>query len=197
MGIPRLKFGFGGKRYAIRSEKILHAPVAPVVGVQVRLFLKPNDLPKNWEDVTNVKFKVMVVLDDPMRGGPLSGMLAWSKDERKDDARWTKFVIGLRGLNVTVHKSTSASFACSSLVNTPWRCRLCCTMLSTKRKKERPSKQPFRSQQAKIYAKAAHSSAGKLFAQWLVTPEGPTAMDSVGRSSSRKNIKAKTSIANV
>jgi iron(III) transport system substrate-binding protein len=51
-------------------------------------------------------------------------------------------------------------------------------------------------QQAKIYSKAAHPNAGKLFAEWLVTPEGQTVLDSVGRSSARKGFRAKTSIEN-
>ncbi len=37
-------------------------------------------------------------------------MLAGFKAYWKDDARWTKFIRGLKALNVTVHKSTSAMF---------------------------------------------------------------------------------------
>jgi hypothetical protein len=51
-------------------------------------------------------------------------------------------------------------------------------------------------QQAKIYVKSLHPSAGKLCAEWLLSPEGQVALDVLGRSSSRKGFKAKTSIEN-
>ena len=38
--------------------------------------LKKEDLPKSWEDVINPKYKGTVALDDPLRAGPLSGLLA-------------------------------------------------------------------------------------------------------------------------
>ena len=188
---------------------VLHDPVAPVVSVQIQALpyntkkLKPNQLPKSWEDIVNGKFKGMVALDDPMRGGPLSAMLAGLKDEWKDDARWTRFVKGLKALNVTVHKSTSAMFRL--LIAGEYALAMPALLHDVVHEKEKGTpvdvvKAAFpiiSPQQAKIYAKAAHPSAGKLFAEWLVTPEGQTAMDSVGRSSSRKNFKAKTSIDNV
>ena len=52
----------------------------------------------------------MVALDDPLRAGPLSGMLAGLKEYWKNDAKWTGYIKGLKALNVTVHKSTSAMF---------------------------------------------------------------------------------------
>jgi len=145
----------------------------------------------------------MVALDDPMRGGPLSAMLAGLKDEWTDNAKWTRFVKGLRALNVTVHKSTSAMFRL--LIAGEYALAMPALLHDVVHEKEKGTpvdivKAAFpivSPQQAKTYAKAAHPSAGKLFAEWLVTPEGQTAMDSVGRSSSRKNFKAKTSIANV
>jgi iron(III) transport system substrate-binding protein len=51
-------------------------------------------------------------------------------------------------------------------------------------------------QQAAIYAKAPHPTAAKLFAEWLTSPEGQAAIDAVGRASSRKGFKSKTSIEN-
>ena len=47
-------------------------------------------------------------------------------------------------------------------------------------------------QQAAIYAKAPHPAAAKLFAEWLVSPEGQAAIDAVGRPSARKGFKSKT-----
>src|SRR5262244_110224 len=53
-----------------------------------------------------------------------------------------------------------------------------------------------RHQQAAIYVKAPHPTAGKLFAEWLVSPEGQAAINAVGRPSARKGFKSKTSIEN-
>ena len=99
------------------SSLIVNDAIAPVVSLQIQALtyntkkLKREDVPKSWEDVTNPKYKGIVALDDPMRAGPLSSMLAAFKDEWKDDARWTNFIKGLKALNVPVHRSTTA-FAC-------------------------------------------------------------------------------------
>jgi len=42
----------------------------------------------------------------------------------------------------------------------------------------------------------AYPTAAKLFAEWLTSPEGQAAIDAVGRASSRKGFKSKTSIEN-
>ncbi|MGH7824375.1 MAG: extracellular solute-binding protein [Candidatus Binatia bacterium] len=187
---------------------IIHDPVAPVVSLQIQALayntkkLKTNELPKSWEDVTNPKYKGMVALDDPLRGGPLSAMLAGLKDEWKDDARWTKFIGGLKALNVAVHKSTSAMFRL--LIAGEYALAIPALLHDVIHEKEKGTpvdivKGAFpviSPQQAKIYAKALHPNCGKLFAEWLITPEGQSALDTVGRSSARKGFKAKTSIAN-
>ncbi|MBF8254826.1 MAG: extracellular solute-binding protein family 1 [Deltaproteobacteria bacterium] len=60
----------------------IHDPTMATVSLQIQALtyntkkLKPADLPKSWEDVANPKYKGMVALDDPMRAGPLSSMLA-------------------------------------------------------------------------------------------------------------------------
>jgi iron(III) transport system substrate-binding protein len=187
---------------------IIHDPVAPVVSLQIQSLayntrkLKTHELPNSWEDVANPKFKGMVALDDPLRGGPLSAMLAGLKDEWKDDARWTKFIKGLKALNVTVHKSTSAMFRL--LIAGEYALAMPALLHDVMLEKEKGTPvdivkgaSPVISpQQAKIYAKAPHPNCGKLFAEWLITPEGQAALDAVGRSSARKGFKAKTSIAN-
>jgi ABC-type thiamine transport system substrate-binding protein len=75
------------------------------------------------KDVVNPKYKGKVAPDDPLRAGPLSGLLAGFKEYWKDDARWTKYIKGLKELNVKVHKSTSAMFrlviACEYSIATP------------------------------------------------------------------------------
>jgi iron(III) transport system substrate-binding protein len=191
-----------------RDALIIHDPVAPVVSLQIQALayntrkLKTNELPKNWEDVANPKYKGMVALDDPLRGGPLSAMLAGLKDEWKDDARWTKFIRGLKALNVAVHKSTSAMFRL--LIAGEYSLAIPALLHDVVHEKEKGTpvdivKGAFpviSPQQAKLYSKALHPNSGKLFAEWLITPEGQTTLDSVGRSSARKDFKAKTSIAN-
>src|SRR5262245_9967297 len=77
------------------SSLLLHDPTLPTVSLQIMALsynikkLKNEELPKNWEDVINPKYKGMVALDDPVRAGPLSGLLAGFKEYWKDDARWT------------------------------------------------------------------------------------------------------------
>ena len=90
------------------SALLLHDPTLPTVSLQIMALsyntkkLKAEDLPKSWEDVINPKYKGMVALDDPLRAGPLSGLLAGMKEYWKDDARWTKYFSGLKALNVTL-----------------------------------------------------------------------------------------------
>jgi ABC-type glycerol-3-phosphate transport system substrate-binding protein len=45
-----------------------------------------------------------------------------------------------------------------------------------------------------IYAKSPHPNAAKLLAEWLISPAGQTALDSIGREISRKGIRGKTSV---
>ncbi|HUC97313.1 MAG TPA: extracellular solute-binding protein, partial [Candidatus Polarisedimenticolaceae bacterium] len=95
---------------------LLHDPTLPTVSLQVQALtyntkkLKSADLPKSWEDVANPKYKGQVALDDPMRAGPLSSMLAGLWTQWNNQARFNNFIKGLKALNVPVHKSTSAMF---------------------------------------------------------------------------------------
>src|SRR5512143_2894158 len=72
----------------------IHDPTMPVVSLQIQALayntkkMKPADLPKTWEDVANPKYKGLVALDDPMRAGPLSSMLAGLRDQWKDETRF-------------------------------------------------------------------------------------------------------------
>src|SRR3989338_1855758 len=99
-----------------KASLLLHDPTMPVVSLQIQALayntkkIKPADLPKDWEGVANPKFKGNIALDDPMRAGPLSTQLAGLKALWKDDARFARFVKGLKALGVPVHKSTSAMF---------------------------------------------------------------------------------------
>jgi iron(III) transport system substrate-binding protein len=71
------------------NSLVVHDAIAPVVSLQIQALafntrkLKPEDAPKSWEDVTNAKYKGIVALDDPLRAGPLSAMLAAFKDGGK------------------------------------------------------------------------------------------------------------------
>lgn len=187
---------------------IVHDAIAPVVSLQIQALayntrkLKPDDAPKSWEDVINPKFKGIVALDDPLRAGPLSAMLAAFKDEWKDDTRWTNFIKGLKALNVAIHKSTSAMTRLT--VAGEYSIAMPALFHDVVREKDIGSPLDFAkgalpvvsTQQAAIYAKAPHPAAARLFAEWLTSPEGQAAIDAVGRASSRKGFKAKTSIEN-
>src|SRR6266550_5515141 len=98
------------------SSLFVHDAIAPVVSLQIQALayntkkLKREEAPKSWEDVTNPKYKGIVALDDPMRAGPLSSMLAAFKDDWKDDTRWANFIKGLKSLNVRFTKARAPCF---------------------------------------------------------------------------------------
>jgi len=182
--------------------------IAPVVSLQIQALayntkkLKREEAPKSWENVTNPKYKGIVALDDPMRAGPLSSMLAAFKDDWKDDTRWANFIRGLKALNVTIHKSTSAMFRL--VVAGEYSIVMPALFHDVVREKEIGSPIDFARgagpvvspQQAAIYVKAPHPTGAKLFAEWLISPEGQLAIDTIGRASARKGFKSKTSMEN-
>ena len=189
-----------------RDVLYLHDPNMATVSLQVQALafntkkIKPADLPKSWEEVANPKYKGMVALDDPMRAGPLSSMLAGLKTQWKDDARFNNFVKGLKALNVPVHKSTSAMFRL--VISGEYA--ICMPALLHDVMEEIHKGTPVGyvktippvlfPRQAGIYVKAPNPNAAKLFAEWMISEEGQKTTDSVGRESSRNDFKSKTSI---
>jgi iron(III) transport system substrate-binding protein len=163
--------------------------------------MKPADLPKSWEDLANPKYKGNVALDDPMRAGPLSSQLAAVKTLWKDDAKFTRFVKGLKALGVPVHKSTSAMFRL--VVSGEYALAepaLLHDAMHEKTEKGSPvdivkSAPPIIfPRYAAIYAKAKNPNAAKLLAEWLISTEGQATLDKVGREAARKGFESKTSI---
>ncbi len=148
----------------------------------------------------NPKYKGIVALDDPMRAGPLSVMLAGLKEYWKDDAKWTRYIKGLKALNVTLHKSTSAMFRL--LIAGEYSIAMPSLLHDVIEEKEKGSPVDFvrsaapviSAQQLGIYGKAPHINGAKLFAEWMIAPEGQLAVAAVGREVSRKGIKSKASI---
>ena len=189
-----------------RDVLLLHDPTMATVSLQIQALtyntkkLKPADLPKSWEDVANPKYKGMVALDDPMRAGPLSSMLAGLKEQWKDDNRFNNFVKGLKALNVPVHKSTSAMFRL--VISGEYAICMPALLHDVFEEKEKGTPVDYIKtvppvvfpRQAAIYAKAPNPNAAKLFAEWAISTQGQQAIDSVGRESSRKDFKSKTSI---
>jgi iron(III) transport system substrate-binding protein len=185
---------------------ITHDPTMPVVSMQIQVLayntkrMKAEDAPKTWEDVASSRYQGGVALDDPLRAGPLSHMVAALKASWNDDARWASFVQGLKALKVPVHRSTSAMFrlviAGEYSVAMP---ALLHDVLSEKEKGSpielvKTAPPIIHPRYAAIYAKAPHPHAAKLFAEWLISREGQAALDSVGREPARKGIQTKTSI---
>ena len=189
-----------------KDALLMHEPTIPVVSLQTQVLayntkkMKPEELPKTWEDVANPKYKGTVALDDPLRAGPLSTQLAALKDAWKNDERWTRFVKGLKALNVPVHKSTSAMFRL--LIAGEYGIAMPALMhdLLAEREKGTPvdlvkTAPPIVfPRQAGIYIKAPHPNTAKLFTEWMISPEGQALIDSLGREVSRKGIPAKASI---
>jgi iron(III) transport system substrate-binding protein len=189
-----------------KNVLVLHDPTMPTVSLQVQALtfntkkIKPAEMPKSWEEVANPKFKGMVALDDPMRAGPLSSMLAGLKEQWKDDNRFNHFLRGLKALNVPVHKSTSAMFR----LVIAGEYAICMPALLHDVIEEKQKGTPVDylktvapivfPRQAGIYGKAPNPNAARLFAEWAISLEGQKAIDSVGRESSRKDFKSKTAI---
>jgi len=189
-----------------QSVLLLHDSTMPVVSLQVQALtyntkkLKPGDVPKSWEDVANPKYKGLVALDDPMRAGPLSSMLAGLKEQWKNDARFNNFVKSLKALNVPVHKSTSAMFRL--VISGEYLICMPALLHDVMEEKEKGTPIEYVKsvppvlfpRQAGIYVKAPNPNAGKLFAEWLISIEGQETIDKIGRESSRIDFKSKTSI---
>ena len=189
-----------------RDVLYLHDPTLPTVSLQIQALafntkkIKPAEMPKSWEEVANPKYKGMVALDDPMRAGPLSSMLAALKTQWKDDGRFNNFLKGLKALGVPVHKSTSAMFRLVISGEYP----ICMPALLHDVIEEMHKGTPVGyvktnppvlfPRQAGIYAKSPNPNAAKLFAEWLISEEGQKTIDSVGRETSRNDFKSKTSI---
>jgi len=189
-----------------RDVLYLHDPDMATVSLQIQALayntkkIKPADLPKSWEDVANPKYKGMIALDDPMRAGPISSMLAALKTQWNDDARFNKFIKDLKALNVPVHKSTSAMFR----LVIAGEYAICMPALLHDVMEEMHKGTPVSyvktvppvvsPRQAGIYIKSPNPNAAKLFAEWLISDEGQKTTDSIGRESSRKDFKSKTSI---
>lgn len=184
----------------------LHDPTLPTVSLQIQALayntkkMKPADLPKSWEDVANPKYKGLIALDDPMRAGPLSSMLAGLKTQWKDDGRFNNFLRNLKALGVPVHKSTSAMFRLVIAGEYPISMPALLHDVMEELAKGTPvdyarSVPPVVfPRQAGIYAKAPNPNTAKLFAEWLISDEGQKSIDSIGRETSRNDFKAKTSI---
>ncbi len=184
----------------------LHDPTLPTVSLQIQALtyntkkIKPADLPKSWEDVANPKYKGLIALDDPMRAGPLSSMLAALKTQWNNDARFKKFLSGLKALNVPVHKSTSAMFRL--VVAGEYAICMPALLHDVIHDKEKGTPVDYVKsvppvvfpRQAGLYGKAPNPNAARLFAEWLISNEGQKAIDALGRESSRNDFKSKTAI---
>jgi ABC-type Fe3+ transport system substrate-binding protein len=184
----------------------LHDSTLPTVSLQIQALtyntkkIKPADLPKSWEDVADPKYKGLIALDDPMRAGPLSSMLAALKTQWNNDARFKKFLSGLKALNVPVHQSTSAMFRL--VVAGEYAICMPALLHDVIHDKEKGVPVDYVKtvppvvfpRQAGIYGKAPNPSAARLFAEWLISDEGQKAINALGRESSRNDFKSKTSI---
>lgn len=189
-----------------KNVLVLHDPTLPTVSLQVQALtyntkkMKPADLPKSWEDVANPKYKGLIALDDPMRAGPLSSMLSGLRTQWNNDGRFNNFVKGLKALNVPVHKSTSAMFRL--VISGEYAICMPALLHDVIEEKEKGTPVDYVKtvapivfpRVAGIYAKAPNPNAAKLFAEWAISQEGQKMIDSIGRESSRKDVKSKTSI---
>jgi iron(III) transport system substrate-binding protein len=185
---------------------LINDPTMPVVSLQIQVLayntglLARNDLPKTWEDVTSTQYVGRVALDDPLRAGPLSQMLAALYAYWDNQTRWVNFVRGLRSMNATPYQSTSEMFrllvAGEYAIAMP---ALLHDVLDEQRKGGpvdfvRTAPPIVAPTFAATYAYAPHPNAAKLFAEWLISEDGQRALDSVGRAPVRKGFKGGASV---
>ncbi|MCJ7642591.1 MAG: extracellular solute-binding protein, partial [Desulfobacterales bacterium] len=189
-----------------KNDLVLSDPTLAIVGMEVQALayntkkMKAEDLPKGWEDLANPKYKGIVALDDPMRGGPLTIQLAILKGSWKDDAKWTSFVKGLKALNVPVHRSTGAMFRL--LVAGEFSMAEPALLHDLLREREKGSPVDFVKaappvvfpDYAVLYAKSPHPNAAKLFIEWLLSPAGQATYYSTGRTPNLKGLDANSSL---
>ncbi len=122
------------------------------------------------------------------------------KEYWKDDARYVRFVKGLRALGPTVHRSTSAMMRL--VVAGEYSIAEPALLIDLMREKEKGSPIEYARTAAPIvsprycgiYEKSPHLNAAKLFSEWMVSPYGQAAIDSVGREVSRQGFPAKVTI---
>jgi iron(III) transport system substrate-binding protein len=184
-------------------------PTMPVVSMQIQVLayntklLTSEELPKTWEDAANPKYGGEVALDDPMRGGPLSQMLAAFKDYWQNDTRWSNFVIGLKSLNVPVYESTGEMFRL--LAAGEYSIGIPALLHDVLDEKQKGAPVDFITtappiiamRYAAIYAKAPHPNSAKLFAEWLISPDGQAVLDAVGRETARRGFHSRLSVESV
>lgn len=185
---------------------LINDPTMPVVSLQIQVLayntglLKSDDLPKTWEDVPNPQYMGEVALDDPLRAGPLSQMLAALAGYWNNETRWVNFIRGLKSLDATTYQSTSEMFRL--LVAGEYAIAMPALLHDVLNEKQRGGPVDFvktappiiAPRFAAIYAYAPHPNAAKLFAEWLISEDGQRALDSIGRETARKGFKSGASV---
>jgi ABC-type Fe3+ transport system substrate-binding protein len=127
-------------------------------------------------------------------------MLSALKDYWNNDTRWANFIRGLRSLNVPLHGSTSEMFRL--MVAGEYSLTMPALLHDVLREKERGGPVDFiktappivAPRFAAIYGKAPHPNSAALFAEWLISPEGQSTLESIGRETVRKGFPSKMSV---
>jgi len=190
-----------------KNDLVLSDPTLPVVGMEVQALayntkkIKAEDMPKDWEGLANPKYKGIVALQDPMIGGPETIQLAILRGTWKDDARWTRFVKGLKALDVPVHRSTGAMFRL--LVAGEYSITEPCLLHDLLKEKEKGAPVDFVKSAPPVvfpdhtvlYAKSPHPNAAKLFIEWVLSPAGQEVYCSTGRTPNLKGLDVPSSLS--
>jgi len=190
-----------------KDKLIVHDPSMPVVSIQIQVLayntklLKPEEVPKSWEDVVNVKAKI--ALDDPLRGGPLTWQLIALRDYWKDDAKWAAYIKGLKQLNAPIYRSTSQMY--SLLAAGEFAIAVPILSHDVIRGKEQGAPVDWVKTAppilvprfAAIYKLAPHPNAARLFAEWLISTEGQEIFASLMRAPSVKNFPSPIALENM
>ncbi len=189
-----------------KNDLVVNDPSAAIMGMQVQAIayntkkLTTAELPKGWEDLPNPRYKGILALDDPMRGGPLSIQLAILKESWKSEAKWTKFLQGLKALNVPVHRSTGAMLRL--LVAGEFSIAEPALLHDVLREMGKGSPVDYVRAVPPVvfpvylllYAKAPHPNAAKLFIEWILSPAGQAVFASTGRTPNLKGLEVASSL---
>jgi len=192
-----------------KDRLIVHDPRMPIVSIQIQVLayntklLKPEDVPKSWEDVINPKYMGKVALDDPLRGGPLTWQLIALREYWKDDAKWAAYIRGLKQLKVPVYRSTSQMY--SLLAAGEYAISVPALSQDVLRGKEQGAPVDWVKTAppilvprfAAIYKNAPHPNAARLFAEWLISTEGQEVFASLMRAPSVRDFPSPIALENM
>ncbi len=190
-----------------KDQLLVHDSEIPVATLIIRVLayntnlLKPENAPKSWEDLADPKYKGMILLDDPLRGGPGTDVLASLKAQWNDDSRWTAYNKALRENAASIQRNTEVEMqmlmagdypiAFPTLLSDTWESKKLGAPIETVNTATAFAAPYF----VAVFNYAPHPNTAKLFSEWCLSVQGQTIFDSQGSTSNRKGFVGKSTVA--